>query len=120
MRGLMAGVFMTGALAGVSAAADAKQQFYIFGEAGLMTCATLSEKLNDTATGQALANWLAGYITALNRTTPDTFNLAGGPDLTALFAVVMDNCSKSPQSPVEAAVYVALDKAYAKRQVTGP
>lgn len=109
-------VLMTGS----AAAADANQQFYIMGDPGVMTCATLSTKLNDEQAGVMLGTWIGGYVTALNRNLPETYNVLGGVQLGDFFNDVIAACAASPESRVESAVFVAIDKAMATKQTKAP
>jgi len=107
-------------LSGSSMAADANQQFYIMGDPGVMKCEVLNTKLDDEQAGVALGTWLAGYITALNRTTPDTYNLIGGVQPTDVFNAIIAHCASTPSDYVEAAAYAAIEGVYDRRQTKAP
>jgi hypothetical protein len=107
-------------LAGPSMAADAGGQFYIMGDPGVMKCETLNTKLDDEAAGIALGTWLAGYITALNRTSPDTYNIIGGVQPIDVFNAIIAHCATTPADYVETAAYTALQGVYDRRQTKSP
>jgi hypothetical protein len=119
-RTSLAALGLYAGLAGSAMAADANQRFFIMGEPGTMTCETLNTKLNDEAAGVALGTWLAGYITALNRTTPDTYNLIGGVQPTDIFNAIIAHCASTPADYVEGAAYAAIEAVYDRRQTSAP
>ena len=120
LRITLAAIGLSALLAGTATAADAAGQYYIMGDPGVMTCETLNTKLNDEAAGVALGTWLAGYITALNRTTPDTYNLIGGVQPTDVFNAIIAHCASTPADRVEAAAYAAIESVFDRRQTKAP
>lgn len=119
-RTALAALGLSALVAGSAMASDANQKFYIMGDPGVMTCATLNTKLDDEAAGVALGTWLAGYITALNRTTPDTYNLIGNVQPTDIFNAIIAHCAATPTDYVEGAAYAAIEGVYDRRQTTAP
>ncbi len=120
MRFHLAALGLAAALAGSAAAADAAGNFFIMGDPGAMSCETLLTKTSDEKAGFALGVWVAGYVTALNRTTPDTYHLAGNIELSGLFQALLDHCTKNPKDLVETAVYATVESLYDKRQKAAP
>lgn len=107
-------------LAGSAMAADANGQFYIMGDPGVMKCDVLTSKLNDEAAGVSLGNWLAGYVTALNRTTPETYNLIGGVQPADVINAIIAHCASTPADYVEGAIYAAIESVADRRQTSAP
>ncbi len=120
MRRILLAAVAALAITGAAHAATADQQFYIMGEPGMMTCSELTSKLSDQQAGVMLGTWLGGYVTALNRNMPDTFNVIGGVTLEDFFNSIIAACAASPDSHVESAVHVAIEKALPSRQTTVP
>lgn len=107
-------------LSGAAAAADANTEFYIMGDPGIMTCATMLTKLDDHQAGLMLGTWVSGYVTALNRTTAETYNVLGGTELNSFFNDVVAACQATPDARVESAVFTAIQKAYPSRATKAP
>lgn len=116
----IAAALAAGLASGAARAADANAQFYIMGDPGIMTCGTLMSTMNDADTGKQLGMWIAGYVTALNRTTPETFHVLGGVEVSAFFDDMLTLCRKQPDALVEEAVFVAIEKAKPSRKTKAP
>lgn len=91
--------------AGGAQAAAVKGEFGIKG-IGATDCATaVREYKGATPNAMMYGGWLYGYITALNQTTPDTFDLATWQDLNTLSNFIIDYCSKNPRTSFAQAVF---------------
>lgn len=110
LAGLLAG-------AGYAAqAADASGAFSLIG-AGSVSCETYT-----TATAEQRLHaetWWAGYMTAMNRTTPDTYDLLGDFSVDDANAWLFRYCTQNPQTPYAIAVHDMLEAFYPMRQRSG-
>lgn len=92
-----------------AAAADTKHDFAVHG-IGALSC----EQLNATTPANApevrnlLASWLLGYISAVNRIQPGTYDATPVQDQNALVNMVTGVCGKNPDARVETVSYVVL------------
>jgi Putative peptidoglycan binding domain len=86
-------------------AADSKGRFALHG-AGAQTCAQFTDevKKNDPVTNDLLLSWIAGYMTALNRSTKDTYDVTPIVQGEALIGFILLICDKSPDVRVETAI----------------
>jgi opacity protein-like surface antigen len=73
MRLVLAAV-TAAALAAPALAADKNGAFHVVGEPGAQKCSAFVAKLNDADAMLTFGHWYAGYITAANRLTPETYN----------------------------------------------
>lgn len=86
-------------------AAAAKGEFGVKG-IGASDCATaVREYKGGTPNAMMYGGWLYGYITALNQTTPDTFDVVAWQDLNTLSNFVVEYCSKNPKVSFAQAVF---------------
>ena len=117
-------VFVTALLAALAApsalAESADGDFRIVG-AGAVACSRI---MADIAANQAIADvvgsWVAGYATATNRNTDDTWDLIGQAGLQGYYAAVQADCAAHPQKTLEGAAFDVLNANYATRTVTKP
>lgn len=63
-------------------------------------------------------NWIAGYITAYNRQTPDTYNIMGIGEFEHVLRSVERYCKDHPLSHVGAAMEAVTADLYATRHQT--
>ncbi len=117
-------IFATALAAGLASAAasaaDENGHFHIMGDPGTMTCGQLETLMSDVEAGRTLGLWIAGYVTALNRTQPDTYHILGGVQLSAFFQDLVSLCRIEPTALVEEAVFVAIERAKPTRQTKAP
>jgi hypothetical protein len=118
----MAGILLTAGLlyssgAGIkpAAAADANHVFAVHG-IGSLSCLDVSKALSngDAGVRDVLASWVFGYVTAINRNEPATYDLTPVQDGAALVNMVVGVCQKNSTTPVETvvnAVFQSLAKA---------
>lgn len=98
-------------------AADGNGRFQIFG-AGSLTCAAYN---GASAQDKLYAEtWWAGYVTAMNRSTADTYNLLGKNTVQQVNDYLKDWCMKNPNAHFAQAVHVGLEAAYDERTKQAP
>lgn len=102
---------------GPATAADAEGNFSIRG-AGTVTCAAY---LGATPEQRLHAeSWWAGYLTAMNRATGDTYDLLGGRDVDEATALLEDHCRDHPDQLFALAVHAMLEHYYQTRTTRQP
>jgi hypothetical protein len=89
----------------VARAADSSSNFMVKG-GGRADCATfLAAQQSRNNEFISLAGWLDGYLTGLNQSEPDTFDLAPWQTTELLLAAVSAQCRKDAQQTVHEAVF---------------
>lgn len=92
------------AAAPVHAATD-KGEFGVKG-IGATDCATLVREFKaSTPNAMMYGGWLYGYLTAMNQTSADTFDLTPWQDLNTLTNFIVDYCGKNPRTSFGQAVF---------------
>lgn len=94
-------------LVGTSAhAVDSNGRFHIVG-AGSVTC----QQYSDATEQQKLyaETWWAGYITALNRTGDDTYNILGETTPQAMNAMIAKYCADNPGMRLALAIHKVVE-----------
>lgn len=82
-------------------AADAKGNFALRG-IGSQTCqAMLDELQKQPGSAVAAASWVLGYISAVNRYEPETFDISPVTDAQSIFNVVVGLCKAHPEVRVQ-------------------
>jgi hypothetical protein len=93
-------------------AADPNSMFHIVG-AGAVTC---QQYTNATPEQRLYAEtWWAGYITALNRTTPDTYHLMGDVPSEQVNQMLSEYCTDNPNDRFAIAVHKVVERLYPNR-----
>ena len=91
---------MTAVAAGLAApshAADDSNHFAVKG-AGLASCSDYIEaRRKNTPAFYQFGGWINGYLTALNQTSPETYDLAPWQSSDLLAGVILRNCRENPQ-----------------------
>lgn len=105
------------ALPGLASAADDKGQFQILG-AGSRPCSEYSAASPQSK--QFVETWFAGYITAMNRSTSQTYNLVGNATVEQMHEWLANYCRNNPQNLIAIAVHAMLEAAYPNRIQTSP
>lgn len=101
-------------------AASADGNFRMVG-AGAVACSQITADLAaDPATANEVGSWVAGYATATNRNTDDTWDLMGEAGLEGYFAAVQADCAAHPEKTLEGAAFDVLNANYETRTVTKP
>jgi hypothetical protein len=92
-----------------AAAADRKHDFAVHG-IGALSCAQLdaTAPANALEVRNLLASWLMGYISAVNRIQPGTYDATPVQDQNALVNMVAGVCGKNPNARVETVSSVVL------------
>jgi hypothetical protein len=104
---LRAGLALAAATAALAPAhaATGRGEFGIKG-IGATDCATLVREYKaGTPNAMMYGGWMYGYITAMNQTSPDTFDLAPWHDLNTLTNFVVDYCARNPRTSFGQAVF---------------
>jgi hypothetical protein len=85
-------------------AADTHQRYAIHGP-GAYSCQKLIDAQEKNAgESSIMLSWVLGYLTALNRTTPDRYDVTPIADAQGLFSVVYALCTRNPKLTLEATV----------------
>lgn len=104
------------AFAPPASAIDGAGRFAVRG-LGTQTCkAVLPALQTDKASDEALATWMMGYISAMNRMASDTFDVSPVLEPVALLQMVASLCQRQPEMQVEA-VLIELLKALGPARV---
>lgn len=114
--GVAALAMLTVASASSARAADAKGNFAIRG-AGTVSC---TDYINATPEQKIYAQtWWAGYLTAMNRVTPDTYNLLGRSSIEDADNWLLTYCRQNPNERFATAVHEMLKALYPSRTQSG-
>lgn len=82
-------------------ASDAKGNYAIRG-VGSQECQTLVQELEKDKSGSVpVASWMLGYMTAVNRYEPTTFDISPVTDVRALTNIALALCQKNPKARLE-------------------
>ncbi len=93
-------------------AADPNGRYYVVG-AGSRSCQEYT-----AATDQQKVyaeTWLAGYITALNRTTTDTYHIVGETTPEQMNTLVAQYCAKNPDIALGIAIHKVIEYLHPNR-----
>jgi hypothetical protein len=91
------------------------------GTVGAASCAVfLQEHESKSSRSTALLGWLAGYITAYNRQTPNTYQILGNSDLLGAELWVKNFCEKNPLANISLAAAVLVIELHPARQIKAP
>lgn len=71
-----------------------------------------------TPESSAVRNWVAGYVTAFNRQTPDTYDITGIADFEQLLQSVERFCKANPLADVGAAMESVTEQLHPTRYQT--
>lgn len=103
-RGLAVTLACSFLFAAGAQAADDKGNFALRG-IGAQNCGLLIEQMQqDQAVVPVVTTWLLGYVTAVNRLTPETYDISPVVDSSALMRMVVGVCQKFPDSRFETVV----------------
>lgn len=111
-------VMLATLLAGASAhAVDSNGRFHIVG-AGSVTC---QQYTNATDQQKLYAEtWWAGYITALNRTSTDTYHILGETTPQGMNAMIAKYCADNPEMRLALAIHNLVEQLQSKRTRKSP
>ncbi len=116
----LAGAAMLLALLGMGSkalAADPNGEFVLRGIGGQSCEEGLALVKADPRNAADLASWVTGYVTALNRVTPGTYDLLPLNDVTSVVQIVGGMCASNPKSSMEA-VLIEVIQRLSKARVT--
>lgn len=107
MKILTTTIFATSALVagvGQSALADDEGRYAVKG-AGAATCATFARELNEQSTeARLMLSWVAGYLSAYNRLSPETFDMVSWQSDGLMATSLQTYCAQNPEDPLHAVV----------------
>jgi hypothetical protein len=113
---LIAFAFVLAALAAPAAAMDGDKNFWVIG-GGSLKCSSYAQGSPEQKL--TLETWMAGYVTAMNRATSDTYNLLViSVDETK--ARLQQMCESSPDKLFAHAVHELLEALYPNRARRAP
>lgn len=85
-------------IASTASASDATNRFALRG-AGLASCEQFLKAMQERQENVLVAGgWIEGYVTAVNKFTADTFDIAPWQSTQALLGLVTRNCERNPQA----------------------
>jgi hypothetical protein len=111
-------VILAALLAGGGAhAADPNGRYYAVG-AGSVSC----QQYTNAPDQQKLfaQTWMAGYITALNRTTADTWHIVGETTPEAMYGMIAKYCTDNPETALVVATHKVIEYLQPKRTRKSP
>jgi hypothetical protein len=99
-------------VSGAVQAADNGGRYFIVG-AGSRTC----QEYTQATPAQRLSaeTWLAGYITAVNRLTPDTYHVGGETSVDKVNAMIAQYCASNGDVALGIAIHRVLERLYPQR-----
>ena len=88
---------------------------------GLNSCGSFVEaQRSDKMASLMYGNWLAGYLTAINRTTPGIYDIVNKVDHSGLMQWIENYCNQNPLKSFSDAVETLVIELYPKRTTTAP
>ena len=98
-------------------AADPNGRYHIIG-AGGVSC----KQYTDATDQQRLfaQTWMAGYVTALNRTTADTYHIVGATTPEAMYGMIAKYCADNPSIPLAIGVHKVIEHLHPNRTRNSP
>jgi len=114
---LFGAVLAAGLACATAQAADKNDDFQILG-AGALTC----QKYLDAGKQDRLyaETWWAGYATAANRLTDDTWSVVGKKSIDDVNDMIQKQCSAHPDDLIAIAVHSVLEDLYKTRTTVSP
>ena len=87
---------------------------------GNRDCAVFLVEFERSSPGFArFLSWTAGYVTAMNRAAPETFDVLGQRDLYSVIDWLGRYCEKNPAAPFATAVDALVKDLFPERRKTG-
>lgn len=115
MRMLMATVAALW-LCAVAAEASDEERLYAVEGAGLAECSKYTKAKSDKTTDfYVFAGWVDGYLTVINKTTDDTYDITPWESLETLTLLLDFHCKKQPDERFSVAVSRLVQGLYADR-----
>ena len=100
--------------AGPVQAADKNGSFGILGS-GTQSCGNYVETPTSSTHDLAYVAWTVGYLTAYNRSEPDTYNILGSSDLDGAMVWLKNYCKEHPLERFVSAVHYLTIELHPKR-----
>ena len=110
-------VLASGLVCASAQAADKSGHFQTLGAGALACSKYLAADNQDKVYAET---WWAGYMTAMNRWTDDTWSFEGKKSADDVNAMLREECAANPQELIANAVHNVLEKLYPDRRQTGP
>jgi hypothetical protein len=112
-------LMVSGALMGSQAvAADANGSYSVLGSS---SCGAFLKALADKSVQNVRDYaWIAGYMTAYNLLTPNTYKILGSSDLPSAELWIKNYCEKNPLDDMAGALEVLMIELYPKRAIKAP
>lgn len=102
-------------------AGDIDDRYYVFVFKGqLGSCGQYVAARNEGRRGEYRkqnihVSWIAGYLTAYNRQTPDTYDIRGQTDMSAMLLWLENYCKQNPLTAFAQTVERLTDELHPKR-----
>lgn len=106
------------ALAPPAAAMDGQRRYYVIGSVATATCLQYGG-FSAEQIGQ-FEFWMAGYLTAMNRLTPDTYDLVGTTKPEQIHAWLRQHCQQNPNQLMAVAVHALAEALHPQRVRMAP
>jgi len=118
-RPLAAGLFcLLAATATPSESASLDGRYHIQG-LGNRDCSVFLVEFERSSPGFArFLSWTAGYVTAMNRAAPETYDVLGQRDLYSVIDRLGSYCEKNPAAPFATAVDALVKDLFPERRKT--
>ena len=95
---VLAGVSLFYSVAAMSS--DTQGRYWIYG-VGRQTCETYLDSRESGGISEiSYKNWISGYLTASNRSQPDTYNLLGNTDFQGALVWLDKYCKKNTKNTI--------------------
>ena len=116
---LLASLLVVGVTFGTEAsAADGDSNYSVQGG---RTCSAFLDEQSKKGVGFSIISaWVAGYISAYNLLTPNTFSILGDADLGGALLWIKGYCEKNPLDNVAGAMQGLMSELYLKRTQSKP
>ncbi|MGE0421764.1 MAG: HdeA/HdeB family chaperone [Reyranellaceae bacterium] len=109
---ILALVALAVSIGAAAQAADPNGRFNILG-AGSRKCGEYAGATPQQKT--YVETWMAGYISALNRLTPDTWHITGETSVDKVNAMIAQYCSENPDIHIGIAIHRVLERLHPNR-----
>jgi len=96
--------------------ADANRNYKTIGARSCGAYIDERNRLDDTRTMVAIEDWVAGWITAYNVQTPDTYDIMGSADLKSVMLWIEDWCKANPLKHLSNAMDSFAEEQYPSRK----
>ena len=103
---------------GWARASDAENSYLVL---GTKTCFQFVDerKFAPDVQDRLTEMWIAGYVSAVNKLTPDTFNILGKTNMKSLIISLENYCRGNPFAESSTGLREMIDELYPQRQKSG-